>query len=805
MANINQQLANIKAAVYGEDVRGSIHDAIEAINEEKMAGVAAAQQSANEAAQSASNANAEYTKAQNAANAAAQSASNSSSSANAASTYLDRADQSAANAATSASNASKSATSASTSEKNASASASTASTKAGEASASAANASASATAASASAQTASTKASEAATSATASSKSADAAGTKATEAGNSATAASKSASTASSKADEASASATSASTSEKSAGAKASAAATSASSASASAQTATTKASEASSSAEIATGKAGEAASSAQTASTKASEAATSASSAADSASAANADMELAKGYAEEAKSYTAEGFAGLVADMGEVKESVSNLETAQEDLSTGLSNAQKSISEITKTQSGLATDVSNLQKDIKNVDAKTVNGHTVESNVPANAKFTDTVTTVENVLTSSSPRNALSAGQGKVLNEMIKMAGTSPVTFITESNQDLNTVKYCKNGYYGLQAGGSIMTSLTNAPDGGDQFIMVVMGLNDSLIGAHVRRFTYINQYSGNCGDTYEQVVKIKSETDESSNTYGAWEKIPTAADIARLDSDLNKRLLNGIGNSVLQKGSDIDNIRYPSSTFSAWVAFNDTNHDEYVAGSNPLNASYVYYGIMLFMKNAQIFIKYPENRAYSRIFANNSWGSWDDYAAPKTHKHTKADITDFPTAMPASDVYGWAKSATKPKYTASEVGAAASGHTHSNYATTGHTHDDRYYTEAEINAKFNSLGLSGFHVLMEDTVASSWIDCFNKKCISARNKGDGVCIIYGGYSGVDYGLFICQVVNRNVIGLYMHSTGLYKVWMSDGTSSCSYVQVTTGNPITS
>lgn len=37
--------------------------------------------------------------------------------------------------------------------------------------------------------------------------------------------------------------------------------------------------------------------------------------------------------------------------------------------------------------------------------------------------------------------------------------------------------------------------------------------------------------------------------------------------------------------------------------------------------------------------------------------------------------HKHVKADITDFPTSMPASDVYAWAKAASKPNYTIGEV----------------------------------------------------------------------------------------------------------------------------------
>lgn len=41
-------------------------------------------------------------------------------------------------------------------------------------------------------------------------------------------------------------------------------------------------------------------------------------------------------------------------------------------------------------------------------------------------------------------------------------------------------------------------------------------------------------------------------------------------------------------------------------------------------------------------------------------------------------THKHVKADITDFPASMPASDVSAWAKAATKPGYTKAEVGLA-------------------------------------------------------------------------------------------------------------------------------
>lgn len=64
-------------------------------------------------------------------------------------------------------------------------------------------------------------------------------------------------------------------------------------------------------------------------------------------------------------------------------------------------------------------------------------------------------------------------------------------------------------------------------------------------------------------------------------------------------------------------------------------------------------------------------------------------SWDSWykvytsDDKPTPSeigaanaSHTHTKSQIIDFPTSMPASDVYSWAKQSSKPSYSKSEVG---------------------------------------------------------------------------------------------------------------------------------
>ncbi len=42
----------------------------------------------------------------------------------------------------------------------------------------------------------------------------------------------------------------------------------------------------------------------------------------------------------------------------------------------------------------------------------------------------------------------------------------------------------------------------------------------------------------------------------------------------------------------------------------------------------------------------------------------------------ARKLHTHSKNDITDFPSSLPASDVSTWAKAKNKPQYTKAEIG---------------------------------------------------------------------------------------------------------------------------------
>ena len=84
-----------------------------------------------------------------------------------------------------------------------------------------------------------------------------------------------------------------------------------------------------------------------------------------------------------------------------------------------------------------------------------------------------------------------------------------------------------------------------------------------------------------------------------------------------------------------------------------------------------------------------------------------------------PKAHTHKKSDITDFPTSLPASDVYGWAKASSKPSYTKSEVGLGnvdntADANKSVKYAGSSGSSNTIVYT-ALTNTNLNTLQTEG------------------------------------------------------------------------------------------
>lgn len=128
---------------------------------------------------------------------------------------------------------------------------------------------------------------------------------------------------------------------------------------------------------------------------------------------------------------------------------------------------------------------------------------------------------------------------------------------------------------------------------------------------------------------------------------------------------------------------------------------------------------------------------------------------------AAAASHTHTKSQITDFPSSMPASDVYSWAKASTKPSYTKTEVGLGNVDNTaDSNKVVKGlRIVDNRSenpapasssLTKNAVTADFkyaSTLGLSGL---------SSYGGCINIMPWSETSGGAGYQLFFGYKSNI-------------------------------------------------
>ena len=81
-------------------------------------------------------------------------------------------------------------------------------------------------------------------------------------------------------------------------------------------------------------------------------------------------------------------------------------------------------------------------------------------------------------------------------------------------------------------------------------------------------------------------------------------------------------------------------------------------------------------YAGLSLFWNKVKGIIEEKELATASELTnLNTRVDNVESSKADKEHKHSKSQITDFPTELPASDVYSWAKQSTKPSYSFSEI----------------------------------------------------------------------------------------------------------------------------------
>lgn len=104
--------------------------------------------------------------------------------------------------------------------------------------------------------------------------------------------------------------------------------------------------------------------------------------------------------------------------------------------------------------------------------------------------------------------------------------------------------------------------------------------------------------------------------------------------------------------------------------------LIFNYTTDSDYTAGANKATQVYLPAQAGTIITSATIG---GQSVNYANSAGGVAWGNVSGKPStytPSVHTHTKSQITDFPSSMPASDVSAWAKAATKPSYTKAEVG---------------------------------------------------------------------------------------------------------------------------------
>lgn len=130
-----------------------------------------------------------------------------------------------------------------------------------------------------------------------------------------------------------------------------------------------------------------------------------------------------------------------------------------------------------------------------------------------------------------------------------------------------------------------------------------------------------------------------------------------------------------------------------------------------------------------------------------------NNKPKPDDIGAAPKSHQHTKSEITDFPTSMTPSSHASTHKVGGADAISPADIGASPTGHKHTkaeitdfptSMPPTAHNHDDRYYTESEIDAKLSALPVTG-HTHSASDVTSGTFSTDRLPTIPVAKGGTG------------------------------------------------------------
>ena len=220
-------------------------------------------------------------------------------------------------------------------------------------------------------------------------------------------------------------------------------------------------------------------------------------------------------------------------------------------------------------------------------------------------------------------------------IDKSVKYAGSSgssnTVVYTALTNTDLNTLQTEGRWYY---AGGG--NTCTNIP--------VASAAFELYVGRNASGWRY-QQFTVTSGEIYIRVF-------DSSN-WGSWRKLAFTSDTVTAAS------------SVPWSG-----ITGKPTTFTP------ASHTHSMANITDWG-SYIY----------DAHISRTANTVLAAPNGSSGPASFRKLVAADIPSITKGKITDFPTSLPASDVYAWAKASSKPSYSWSEIGSKPSTFTPSSH----------------------------------------------------------------------------------------------------------------------
>ena len=314
---------------------------------------------------------------------------------------------------------------------------------------------------------------------------------------------------------------------------------------------------------------------------------------------------------------------------------------------------------------------------------------YSLNKSVPSNAVFTDTNTWrgIQNNLTSDSTNDSLSAAQGKVLKGLVDGKAAASHTHTKSQITDFPTSMPASDVYSWAKASSKPSYSWSEIGSKPSTFTP----------SAHTHEFV-VGSYTGNGGQqkpnyfgTNKVGFLMMNTTVNGNSQYKDWVIMDCYS-----GTDVGGGVAIGVNRQSLGAY-----IMRSDATRTAWAEsaelLHTKNYTSYTVTKSGGGASGTW----------GINISGKASTAGTADSANSvAWGNVSGKPStftPSSHTHTKSQITDFPTSMPASDVYSWAKASSKPSYSWNEITSKPS-----TFTPSAHTHN--YAGSSSVGGSANS-----------------------------------------------------------------------------------------------